>query len=252
MFPERLEEICNLASVPLPKKRIRRTRKARKKRIKTRKKLVKPEEVSFVEVEDKSEEKLGVAKPSTTIDDELKQSYERTQREQLFRKKKALEIAKQVKLLALDPVPEISNPVLNGLGKILPQIFRRCYNVSHSLTDILDADLKLSTAEEMKREAGLAEKRAGQLVENQKQEAEALKHQLEDVRERLVETEAERELWKKDSDLLERQVNLLLQTIRGCNSCLPKYTFAVLRDEKLSPHLLKNPMINLLIQKLTS
>ena len=86
VFPERLEEICNLASVPSPKKRIRRTRKARKKRIKTRKKLVKPEEVSFVEV--KSEEKLGVAKPSTPIDDELKQSYERTQREQRFRKKK--------------------------------------------------------------------------------------------------------------------------------------------------------------------
>jgi hypothetical protein len=252
VFPERLKEICNLAGVPLPRGRIRRTQNARKKRIKTRSKIVKPEKgILLLKTEGDGEERPGPAKSSPLMDNELKQSYERTQRERQFREERALQIAKKVNLLASDPIPEIRNPVLDAFGKILPQVLRRCYSVSHGLTELLDADVKLSAAEKMKQEAELTEKRARKLAEDQKQAAEALESQLEDARRRQVETEAEKELWKKNSNLLERQVNLLLQSIRDCDSCLSKYTFAVLKDEKLSSYALQNPMVKQLIKEIT-
>lgn len=103
-----MKRICEASGVPPPTGRIRRSEKAKRERSRKA---------------DKQKESLL---------EELRRSYEEENRQKTYRKGKAEEVAEQVIMLATDPTEEISGPVLDALGEVLPKILERRYGFSEA------------------------------------------------------------------------------------------------------------------------
>jgi len=115
-FPKGVAEACELAGIPVPKARIGRTEKA-------------------VQAS-KKKQAAEAAEQANPLED-LKQSHKRERYERSFRKQRSEKLAKQVLMLATDPDDEISGPVLNALGKVLPRILKRKHGITVTVPELV-------------------------------------------------------------------------------------------------------------------
>lgn len=116
-----------LAGIPVPEVRIEQTRKA-------------------LEARKKKRATEASKQASTPLD--LQQSYEREKREQAFRKEFAEKRAKEDYILALDPNPEISRPILEAQAKYLPEILKVKYGITATLPEMITLKKAYDKAEE--------------------------------------------------------------------------------------------------------
>lgn len=141
-FPKGVAEACELAGIPVPEARLRRTEKA---------------------VQASKKKRAAEATEQATPWEDLKQSYKREEDERRFRKQRSEELAKQVRKLATDPNKEISGPVLDALEKVLPRILKRCHGITLSfwalkqLDEITGGDLSYETVTKMVQYAKLSD-----------------------------------------------------------------------------------------------
>jgi len=141
-FSKGIMEACELAEIPVPEARIKRTERA---------------------VQASKKKRFAEATKQATPWEDLKQSYKREEDERRLRKQMSEELAKQVRKLATDPNKEIRGPVLDALEKVLPIILKRCYGITLSfwglqkLNEITGGDLSYETVTKMVQYAKLTE-----------------------------------------------------------------------------------------------
>lgn len=143
-----MKRICKASAVPYPRERIRLAKKAIKGKSRKVKERAKEKgerrevtgQAATSEIPEGPEERGPVK--------DLRRSYEIVKQQEAYKRQAAEEIAKQVYILAMDPIEEISTPVINALAKILPRILKRKFGVAHNLSTILNAHQKLNALEE--------------------------------------------------------------------------------------------------------
>lgn len=148
-----MKRVCKASHVPAPTARIRKAKKAKKV---DQKKTVKSDaEPAVAEVQE-------TARQPGSVED-LQRSIEMEMDQRRYRKKKAEEKAKEIKLLALDPNKEISGPVLDALAEVLPRILKHCHGITLSfwalkeLDKITGGDLSYETVTRMVQYAKLSD-----------------------------------------------------------------------------------------------
>jgi len=90
--------------------------------------------------------------------------------------------ASQIELLALDPDPEVGNPVLDSLSNILPVILKRKYGIQASLKDLVEAGHTLRQAQEARKKLREKEIQLDKLLMKNEVERLEIKGEWEKIR----------------------------------------------------------------------